>query len=182
MPNHHKKYSLSFLVFLIFFLVVTVNFAFVLINHLFFTIFGSALFVIVLLIFLRVVIVPLTKLTAACEQVRKGNLDVKIENNHQTEIGELIDTFNSMVAELKKSRAALEEAKDILEIRVKARTRQLQEIIDGQETTIRSRTKELEEQIKELERFRRLTIDRELKMMTLKEEIKNLKLRLEKNA
>lgn len=182
MPNSSKKYSLSFLVFLIFFLVVTVNFAFALVNNIFFTISGSIIFVIVLLIFLRVVIVPLTKLTAACEQVRKGNLDAKIENNHQTEIGELIDTFNVMVAELKKSRTAMEEAKDILKIRVKARTRQLQEIIDGQEATIRARTKELKEQIKELERFRRLTIDRELKMITLKEEIKNLKFHIEKNV
>ncbi|KKR04076.1 MAG: hypothetical protein UT31_C0003G0002 [Parcubacteria group bacterium GW2011_GWF2_39_13b] len=155
--------------------MATVNFAFILVDNLFFTIIGSVLFVTVLLIFLRVVIVPLTKLTAACEQVRKGNLDVKIENNHQTEINEFIGTFNEMVAELKKSRAAMEEAKDILEIRVKARTRQLQEIIDGQETTIRSRTKELEEQIKELERFRRLTVDRELKMINLKKEIKKLK-------
>lgn len=174
MQPSRKKYSLVSLLFLVFFLAITANFAFLLINNIFFTLAGSAIFIVVLVIFLRIVVVPMNKLTIACEQIKKGNLDIQIDNNNQTEIGELISTFNSMVSELRKSRAAAEEAKDILEIKVRARTRQLKEIIDGQEETIKSRTKELAEQIKELERFRRLTIDRELKMIQLKQKIKDL--------
>jgi hypothetical protein len=78
-----------------------------------------------------------------------------------------------MVSELNKSKLTMEEAKDVLEIRVRARTRQLRELLENQEETIKARTKELEERVKELERFRRLTVGRELKMMELKKELKN---------
>ena len=172
MSNSPKKYSLSFLYFLLFFLIITINFILILFNNIILTIVGSLILVLLLLFFLRNVIRPLNKLTDACEQIRQGNLSMQIENHYRTEIGELIDTFNKMVSELKKSQSIMEESKDVLKIRVMARTRQLQEIIDGQETTIQARTKELKKQVQELERFRRLTIDRELKMIKLKEEMK----------
>ena len=44
----------------------------------------------------------------------------------------------------------------------------------------RERTKKLQEKIKELERFQRLTLGRELRMIDLKKEIKKLNEELEK--
>lgn len=118
---------------------------------------------------------PLKKIIKACEEVRKGNLDVKIDIKSKTKIGELIKTFNEMIKDLKRSHVALEESKDVLEIKVRARTRELRELLEQRERIIEERTGSLQERIKELERFSRLVVGRELKMIELKKEIKRLK-------
>jgi PAS domain S-box-containing protein len=48
------------------------------------------------------------------------------------------------------------------------------------EEKVRERTKELQEKIRELEKFQKLVVGRELKMIELKKEIKNLKEELKK--
>ncbi|PJA84672.1 MAG: hypothetical protein CO145_00765, partial [Candidatus Nealsonbacteria bacterium CG_4_9_14_3_um_filter_37_13] len=58
--------------------------------------------------------------------------------------------------------------------------RELKELAERREEIIAERTKELRERIEELEKFHRLTVGRELKMVELKEEIKKLKKELEK--
>lgn len=50
---------------------------------------------------------PLRELTFAARVVSKGNLDVTVETRSQDEIGELTQSFNDMVAKLKKSRSEL---------------------------------------------------------------------------
>ena len=77
--------------------------------------------------------------------------------------------------ELESAKKTLEESKNILEIRVKARTKELKELAESLEIKIRERTKELQEKISELERFQRLAVGRELKMIELKKEIEKLK-------
>ena len=77
--------------------------------------------------------------------------------------------------ELVKSYEAVKEAKEVLEIKVRARTRQLAEQAEALEKENRLKTKSLREKLDELESFRRLTVGRELKMAQLKEEIANLK-------
>jgi uncharacterized protein YigA (DUF484 family) len=74
----------------------------------------------------------------------------------------------------------LEEAKAVLEIKVAARTRELKEWVERQEEIIKERTKELQEKIADLERFQKLAVGRELKMIKLKKEIERLKKELEK--
>ncbi len=72
----------------------------------------AGLLVMILILFLvskEVIVDPLKKATEACEEIRKGNLDVRIETKSKTEIGELADTFNEMVKDLKKSHTALED-------------------------------------------------------------------------
>jgi len=73
----------------------------------------------------------------------------------------------------------LEEAKASLEIRIQARTRELQELAQKLEEQIRERTKELQNKVGELEKFNRLAVGRELKMIELKEEITKLKEQLQ---
>jgi len=136
---------------------------------------GGLLFtILIIFLILRIIVDPLKKMTVACEEVRKGNLDVKIPVISKTEIGELATTFNEMIKDLRESHAASEESKKVLEIKVKARTRELQELAEKQEERVKERTKELQEKIEELERFSRLTVGRELKMVELKREIKKL--------
>lgn len=68
-----------------------------------------------------------------------------------------------------------EDAKMILEIKVKARTGELEELAERLEEKVSERTKELKEKINEMEKFQKFTIGRELKMMELKKDLKQLK-------
>lgn len=69
----------------------------------------------------------------------------------------------------------LKEAKTSLEIRIQARTKELEELTEKLEGQIEKRTRELQDKIRESEKFNRLAVGRELKMIELKEEIKRLK-------
>lgn len=104
-------------------------------------------------------------------------------------IGETSGTFSNRIKEKhsllikergKTSRALkeAEEARKILEVRVQARTKELQKLTQEQEEVIEARTKELQKKIAELERFQKLTVGRELKMVELKRELKGLKEKL----
>jgi len=142
---------------------------------------GLIFTILIIFLILRTIVAPLKKMTAACQEVRKGNLEVKIPVISKTEIGELATTFNEMIKDLRESHTALEESKKVLEIKVKARTRELRELAERQEEIIRERTKEIQERMEELEKFHRLAVGRELKMIELKEEIKKLKRELGKS-
>ncbi len=135
-----------------------------------------------MIIILRNIVDPIKKIRLGCEDVKKGNLDIKLETGWKTEIGELAETFNEMIKDIKESRGKLEEAKEVLEIRVGARTQELQDLTESLEIQVKERTKDLQEKIKQLEVFNRLAVDRELKMSELKKEIKGLKQELEKRS
>jgi hypothetical protein len=75
----------------------------------------------------------------------------------------------------------IETAKTVLEIKVRARTRELRDLSESLEDQVEERTASLQEKIEELEKFNRLTVGRELKMIELKEEIKKLKEELERH-
>ena len=122
---------------------------------------------------------PLKILIRDLEIIGKGNLDHRVDIKTGDEIEEVGNAVNRMTKDLKESRAALEEAKTVLEIKVKARTKELRELAERQEEIIKERTKEIQERMEELEKFHRLAVGRELKMIELKEEIKELKKELE---
>lgn len=86
----------------------------------------------------------------------------------------------SLFSQLLKEKEKTEEARASLEIRVRARTRELKELAESLEKQVQERTKELREKIRALEKFQRLTVGRELKMVELKKEIKKLKKQLKK--
>ena len=94
-------------------------------------------------------------------------------------VAETAGTFSEILKqktrELQKAYEKARNARKVLEIRVKARTKQLNELTEQREEVIKQRTKELQEKIEELGRFHKLAVGRELKMIELKEEIKNLK-------
>jgi HAMP domain-containing protein len=121
---------------------------------------------------------PLEKLRNGAEIIGKGNFEHRIKIKTGDEIEELAKSFNLMAERLKRSREALEDVKIALQIQVKARTRQLAEQAEVLRKENERKTKALRERLEELERFHRLTVGRELKMMELKEKIKKMEVQL----
>jgi len=80
---------------------------------------------------------------------------------------------------LLEAQEEIEIARGTLEIKVKARTMELEELTQGLEEQVKERTKELQVKVEELEKFNKLVVGRELKMVELKEEIAKLKKELE---
>ncbi len=125
---------------------------------------------------------PLLDLKKAIKEITGGNLNQNIEIKTGDEIEEIGDEFNRMTKKLQKTREELEEARQILEIRVRARTKELEELNDTLEEKVEARTEELQRKVEELEKFHKLTVGREKKMIELKEKNKKLKNKLkEKN-
>ncbi|MCK4851996.1 MAG: HAMP domain-containing protein, partial [Candidatus Omnitrophica bacterium] len=100
---------------------------------------------------------PVLKLKDAADRIASGDLDTAVDIRTKDEIGILADSFNRMARDLKASRQKLEGWAKALELKV------------------RERTLELREKLEELEKFNKLSVDRELKMMELKKEIERLK-------
>jgi len=103
---------------------------------------------------------PIKMLTETAKEISKGNLDAKIEVMSENEIGKLALAFRQMTGELKKSKVKLEEHGMSLEKQVEGRI------------------KELKTKNEDLEKFNRMAVDREIKMIELKKEIKELKEKL----
>ena len=125
--------------------------------------------------FSQLIVNPIKKLHKGVEIIRKGDLDYRVDIQTNDEIEELGKAFNRMAEELSKYQTALEESRIVLQIKVKARTRELEELAKSLEDKVKGRTKELEERLNELEKFHKLTVGRELKMMKLKKELERLK-------
>ncbi len=75
----------------------------------------------------------------------------------------------------------IETAKAALEIKIQARTKELKELSDRLEVDVQNRTKELQQKIEELEKFNRLAVGRELKMIELKQQLKKTESQKEKS-
>jgi two-component system NtrC family sensor kinase len=94
----------------------------------------SGIVSVVILIFLlsllltRFVNKPIGRLLTATKKAAAGNLDQTVAIRSRDELGELSDSFNNMITELKRSRDAIEEWTQTLEQRVKERTQELQQV------------------------------------------------------
>jgi methyl-accepting chemotaxis protein len=149
--------------------------------------FGLSITILVILVGIVIFLVltnklmkPIGLLRKGAEIIGRGDLGYRLNIKTGDEIEELSNSFNQMAKDLGKSHAALQELKTVLEIKVKARTKELRELTENLEEQVKERTRELQERVNELEKFHKLTIGRELKMIELKKEIKGLKRELEK--
>lgn len=122
---------------------------------------------------------PIRKLVKALRETAKGNLNVRVKVATRDEIEELADALNDMIAKVREARKILEDERAILEIRVRARTYQLKEQAERLREENLRKTKEIRERLEELEKFHKLTVGRELRMIELKKEIARLKQEIE---
>jgi hypothetical protein len=77
--------------------------------------------------------------------------------------------------ELSEIKTKLEEKKENLEVSVKARTDELEQLSEKLKDKVKERTKELEDKMVELEKFKKMAVGRELKMVELKKQLKEMK-------
>lgn len=137
-------------------------------------------------IMIQYVIKPLARLSKGAKEIGEGNLNYIIDINSNDEIGLLGKAFNEMADSIAKSQTVLEtkinertseleEVKLGLEETVSKRTAELQQIKNDLENTVAKRTQELTQNLAELEKFQKLIIDRELKMIELKKENERLR-------
>ena len=118
---------------------------------------------------------PLEKLKEGAAIIGKGDLDYRIEIKTGDELEKLAEAFNKMAKDLEQFHKALEEAKSTLEIKVKVKTKELRELTENLDEKVKERTRELKGKMEELERFHQMAVGREIKMIELKKEIKELK-------
>ena len=143
----------------------------------------------IIIVLVSIVIILLSKwllkgleiITGVAEKISKGDINERAKINSKDEIGYLSKVFNEMLDNIEKSQIELKEAEIRLknanaglEQMVNEKTAELKEAKIGLEKTVAKRTEELQEKIAELEKFKELTVGRELKMVELKKEIEEL--------
>ncbi|MDD5217837.1 MAG: HAMP domain-containing protein [Candidatus Omnitrophica bacterium] len=102
---------------------------------------------------------PILALQKGTEFISSGNLDYRVGTNSRDEIGRLSRSFDLMTERLKQNMVSVRELHKEIEDRTK---------IDA----------ELKKKIDALEQFRKITVDRELKMRELKNKIAELESKL----
>jgi len=105
---------------------------------------------------------PLKRLVSIIHYIRKsGDLRKKVEFVSGDEIGQLAYAFNQMITDLKVSQEKLKGYSEDLEKKVAERTKEVEKSKNM-----------LEGKVDELERFSKMTVGRELKMVELKKKLR----------
>ncbi len=109
-----------------------------------------------------VVIDSIKQILSGLEKIGGGELDYRVKTKRHDEIGDLFSGLNLMAEKLKDRTEALNAERQ------------------GLAEKVTQKTKELQEKINDLEKINRLTVDRELKMIELKKELKEYREKLPK--
>lgn len=140
-----------------------------------FSIFLLIVSVIIGLFYGKTISNSIERMADVAKKIASGDIKQRIKIESKDEIGYLANVFNQMVENIEKNQKELKEAEEKLEKRVQERTLELGNLKDNLEKIVAEKTEELRRQIEDLERFKSLSIGRELKMVELKKEAANLK-------
>lgn len=83
--------------------------------------------IIIMTAFVRIITRPIESLVEVTDKISKGDLSKTVEVHWQDEIGLLAESFNRMIASLKKSQEEIEEYNRTLEEKIIERTTELEE-------------------------------------------------------
>jgi len=125
-------------------------------NLLFISLFALGITVVIGYFSSKTLTKSITALSKATQKIGEGDFDFQIAVTSKDEIGELGKSFEIMKQSLKQTQMKLLDSQNYLEKRVEERTEELQQKID------------------ELKNYKRLTVNRELKMVEMKKKIKEL--------
>lgn len=121
---------------------------------------------------------PILEFTKKIQEIEKQGFGEKVEIKTGDEIEDLANSFNSMSEKIAQNYKETTEQKNLLEIKVNEKTKELRDLADSLDKQVKEKTQDLQGKLEELERFHKITIDRETKMIELKKEITELKQRL----
>lgn len=136
---------------------------------------------------------PIKWLLSATKKISDGDLTARAPEVSRDEVGDLVISFNEMAKSIEEAKTGLEQkiqertrelegARAGLEVKVEARTKELRELTENLDEQVKEKTQKLQGKVEELEKFNKLAVGREFKMIGLKEEIKKLKEELEKST
>src|SRR5258708_7303225 len=86
----------------------------------------------------------------------------------------LQESYTGLGQQVQQRTQELEQTKQSLEQQVQMRTQELQKAKETLEQTVAERTKNLEDQLTQVKKMNDVMVDRELKMIALKKQIKQL--------
>ena len=131
----------------------------------------------------RVITAPIHRLHRGTEIIGDGDLDYKIGTDAKDEIGQLSRAFDAMTEHLKQSTTSIDFL-NAANQQLRASEQQLSaanDVLQAQEQQLKAgnlqlqtNEEQLQEKMKDLERFNRLAVGREHRMVELKREINEL--------
>ncbi len=136
------------------------------------------LLVVLLYVALQQVTNPIIALTSMVSRIASGDLSVRMKVSSRDEIGRLGLGFNQMVETLATQKDELEKRAVLLGEKIK----ELEQLKGQLEVMVVSRTKELGDKVAQLEQLNKFMINRELRMISLKEQIKKLEAEISRHS
>lgn len=124
----------------------------------------TLVFLLLVYLILRLIVInPIHKLSEGLQAIQNKDFDYKVHYSARDEFGDLVDFFNKTTVILKENDALSKSRNQELEILVSARTQ------------------ELSQKVHELEQINGFMVDREIKMVELKNTITELEAKIEKS-